>query len=129
MNTDNPENIVPLFPQTAAQHNAPLIGAVELPLTADGIRSKLVENFQQFRPALEAYHDYAQRASALAVEYHAARFKEACPQVAVEELSLILTLDCRETPTSLDNKLAQISNVNIKRIIFDRAHSAYHLFV
>jgi hypothetical protein len=123
---DTPNNLVP-FPQTAAQHNAPLVGAVTLTPTADETRTKLLELFDQFRPQLSAYHDYAQRCAALSEEYHKLRIAEAL-RTPVEELTLAVTLDIRETPKSLDTKLAQLAGVTIKRIIFDRVKGAYLLF-
>ena len=128
-----PINIVP-FPQTAAQINDPQTGAVNLPpavvapLTADDIRGKIVELFDKCKPQLSAYHDYAQQATALAEEYHAARFAELFPGVPFEELTLVVSLNARETPKSLDNKLAQIAEISLKRIVFDRVKSTYLLF-
>jgi hypothetical protein len=117
--------------QTAEQHNAPLVGKVEtLPsLTADEIRSKLVEQFEQFKPHLTGYHEYAERCIALSLEYHAARFKEECPDLALEEMTLVASFDARETPKSLDAKLAQLKGTEIRRLVFDRAKATYFLFV
>ena len=120
------DNIIPLHPQTAEQVNAPQTGKVEL--SADQIRTTLVEQFNKFRPALEQYHEYALRAAALAQEYHAARFKEVFSQ-PVEAMTLVATLDARETPASLDNKIAHLKDLPVKLILFDRANAIYYLFV
>lgn len=101
----------------------------KLPQTPDEIRAKIVEQFEQFKPHLQSYHDYAERVSALSIEYHAAKLKQ--QGVAVEEMTLVGTLDARETPKSLDTKLAQLheQGVLLKRVIFDRTKSTYYLFV
>ncbi len=116
--------------RTAAQHNAPLVGTVEpLPLSADEIRSKLIEQFEAAKPHLAAYHEYAERCIALSLAYHNARIAATFAGVPVEELTVAATLDARETPKSLDTKLAQLHGVAIKRIIFDPVKSTYLLFV
>jgi len=115
--------------KTADQHNAAGLGQFKA-LASDGLRSKLLEQFEQAKPHLDAYHDYAERCMALSLEYHGARLKETLPGAPIEELTLAATLDARETPKSLDTKLAQIiaSQVTIKRVIFDRVKSTYLLF-
>lgn len=112
-------------PQTADQINAQQTGKVEFH-SADEIRSKILEQFEGFKPHLTAYHDYAERMAALSIEYHSARLSEFAPPV--EEGVLIASLDARETPKSLDAKLAQLSGVSIKRAIFDRTKATYYLF-
>ena len=124
---DTSDNIIQL--RTAEQHNAPQVGSVKLPPTADNIRSLLVELFDQSKPQLQAYHNYAEKAAALSLEFHTARLAEVFPGVPVEELTVATTLDTRETPRSLDTKLAQLANVPVKRIVFDRANSTFILFV
>jgi hypothetical protein len=116
-------------PITAEAHNAPQVGKSELLKNSDDIRHKLMEQFEQFKPHLTGYHEYATRAAALAQEYHAARFKEVFPQIPMEELTLITTLDARETPKSLDTKLAQLTGIIPKRIIFDPTKFTYYLFL
>jgi hypothetical protein len=126
---DTPNNIIPM---TAEAFNAPQVGKVEvLPPTADELRSALVAQFEKFKPSLEQYHEYAQRCMALAQEYHAVRLEDAFPEAKIEELTLVATLDARETPKSLDTKLAQFAseNITVRRMIFDRVKSAYLLFV
>ena len=97
-------------------------------LTADEIRSKILEQYELFKPNVAAYHDYAERITALAIEYHAVKLKGISP--VLEELVLFASLDARETPKSLDIKLEQIldSGVAIRRVIFDRSKHIYHLF-
>jgi len=112
---------------TAEQINAPQVGKIELP--ADSIRSKIVETYEQFKPSLEAYYDYAQRTAALSEAYHAARLREVFSTVPTEEI-LVATLDARETPKSLDNFLATFRpGKPVTRIVFDRVNGKYHLFV
>ena len=121
--------------QTAAQHNMPLVGQVDLPPppppTADELRTAMVKQFEEVKPHLDAYHGYAMRISELAIAYHEARLADAFPKVQVEELTLAVTLDARETPKSLDTKLAQLASENIivRKIVFDRVKTTYLLFV
>jgi hypothetical protein len=116
------ENIIPFpgAPQSAAEPVKPAAP------TADEIRALIVKTFNDFKPSLEAYHEYGKRMMALSLEYHNNRLGEIRP---VEELTLAATLDARETPQTLDNKLAQLKNVAIKRIVFDRVHHTFYLFV
>ncbi len=98
-------------------------------MNADEIRSKLIETYNQFKPSLNAYYDYAQRTTALSEEYHAARLTETFKLTPTEEV-LVATLDARETPKSLDNFLASFRpDKPVKRIVFDRVNGKYHLFV
>jgi predicted anti-sigma-YlaC factor YlaD len=96
---------------------------------ADDIRHKMVEMFKGASGVLTAFYDYSRQAAALAEEYHAARFSEHCPTVVVEALTLAYTLDSRETPASLDKKLAALDGAIIKKIVFDQARATYYLFV
>lgn len=96
-------------------------------LTADELRSKIVALFEEFKPNLQGYYEYAQRAAALNEEYHQRRLESVGPPI--ETGTLALTLDARETPATLDNKLAQIPQGTIRRVVFDRANSRYYLFV
>lgn len=118
-------NFIPM--KTASQHNAEHLSPPTF--SSDEIRTKLVEQFEKFKPTLQSYHDYAEQTVALGLEYHLARFREVFPQNPVEELTLAATFDARETPKSLDVKLAQLGGVPVKRIIFDRAKSTFHIFV
>ena len=100
-------------------------------MTADEARSKIIEQFTKFEPHLTAYAEYAQRIAALSLEYHNARLKDTF-KVPIEEGTLIVALDARETPKSLDTKLAQISQTpaaTVRRIVFDRVKSTYYLFI
>lgn len=102
-----------------------------VPASADEIRSKIVEQFTMFQPSMAAYHEYAARIAALSVEYHNTRIAEVL-NVPIEEAVLLVTLDARETPKSLDEKLTQIAKVpgtKVKRVIFDRTKGHYHLFI
>lgn len=111
------------YPQTAAQINFSQVGH------ADVLRSKVVETYQQFKPSLDAYYDYASRIAALSEAYHAARLAEVFGLTATEEV-LVASLDARETPKSLDNFLASFRpDKPVKRIVFDRVSGKYHLFV
>ena len=80
---------------------------------------------------MQAYAEYAERISALSIQYHNARLSDVL-NVPIEEYVLLTSLDARETPKSLDTKLAQISQIPgtpIKRIVFDRVKATYHLFI
>ena len=95
-------------------------------MTADEIRSRLVRLYEEGKPVLKQYAVYAQSAMALAEEYHLARLSAICQP---SEETLVLTLDARETPASLDRQLADIpGDVTVKRIIYDRANHKFHLF-
>ncbi len=98
-------------------------------MNADEIRSKILETYNQFKPSLDAYYDYAQRTAALAEQYHAARLTEKFGMSATEE-TLVATLDARETPKSLDKFLACFnSDKPVKRISYDRVNGKYHIWV
>lgn len=113
--------------KTAEQINAPQTGSVRL--SSDEIRSRLIGTFEQFKATLDQYYDYAQRAAALAEEYHDARLVEVFG-VPIEEAVLVATLDARETPKSLDNFIAGFkSDRPVRRILFDRAASKYYVYV
>ena len=100
-------------------------------LTTDELRHKIVEQFEAFKPHLQSYHDYAERISALSLQYHSTRLSEVL-KLPVEEMVLMATLEAAETPRSLDTKLAQLEKMpeaKIKRIIFDRVKGIYYLFI
>lgn len=97
--------------------------------TADSLRSQLLTMFQEARPILQKYGEYAQKAGALGLEYHLARFKEQLTSATVQELTLVATLEAHETPATLDRILSQIpATVTIRSIIFDRVNAKFHLF-
>lgn len=95
-------------------------------LNADELRSKMVELFTQFKPTLQQYYDYAQRAAALGEEYHMRRLEELGPPV--EAGTLVATLDARATPKSLDHELGKFPPGSIRRIVHDRMNARYYLF-
>lgn len=99
-------------------------------MNADELRAKIVETYNEFKPSLEKYYDYAQRTAALCEQYHSARLTEAF-SVPIEEGVLIATLDARETPKSLDNFLAAVGTTEkpVRRICFDRVNAKYYIFV
>lgn len=101
------------------------------PLTGDEIRHQILEQFGKFQPHMRAYHDYAERIAALSIEYHNTRLSETLG-IPMEEGVLLTTLDARETPKTLDAKLAsmaQLPDTKVKRVIFDRVKAVYYLFV
>lgn len=106
------------------------VAATAVPMTADEIRSKIVEQFTTFQPHMKAYADYAERIAALSLEYHDSRLASVLG-VPIEVGVLMIALDARETPKSLDEKLAQIEKLEtpVRRIIFDRAKATYYLFM
>jgi hypothetical protein len=97
---------------------------------SDETRTKIAALFEQFKPQLEQYHDYARRVTALSEEYHRARFAEVFP-VPVEELTLLATIPSHETPKSLDEFLAKLASasVTVKKIIHDRKNYTYQIYV
>lgn len=122
-------DIIP-FPGVEMKAAAPQTGQVEVKLTADDIRSRIVNLFTEAKPMLQQYHDYAVKAAAMNEDFHRARLTEALGLVP-QDLTLAVTLDGRQTPAALDNRLAQIraSGAKIKLIAFDRVKACYHLFV
>jgi hypothetical protein len=105
--------------------------ATVVPASADDIRHKILGQFKAFQPHMQAYSQYANGIAALSIEYHNARLRDVLG-VTIEEGVLAIALDARETPKSLDEKLAQLTQIPglvIKRIIFDRTKATYHLFV
>lgn len=98
-------------------------------MKSDEVRSKITALFEKFKSSLSVYSDYAQQVGALGLEYHAARFSEL--GVPLQELTLVKTLDARETPATLDNAIAHLNQTNktIKLVVFDRANCAYHIYV
>jgi hypothetical protein len=102
-----------------------------LPQTADDVRHLITEAFKEFEPHIQSYGAYSQRMAALTQEYHTLRVKEAFPTAVVEELTLAVTLDVRETPTRLEIILAQLKNqqIDVKKVIFDRVKFSLSLYV
>lgn len=118
--------------KTAEQYNLPETGVVQLPKSADDLRSDIVRLYEQTKPTLQAYQHYAESVAALSLEYHFARIKDRISRVQavhVEELVLAATLNARETPKMLDTKLEYLETLPLKRIIFDRTKSEFHFFV
>lgn len=97
-------------------------------MNADEIRSKITETFEQFKPSLEGYKEYAERITALSAEYHKVRLAEAF--CLPEEMIFVCTLSAAETPKSLDQKIAQFNaaGTKIRRIIYDRKDRNYYLY-
>lgn len=97
-------------------------------MNADEIRSKITETFEQFKPQLAGYSEYAKRITALSEEYHSVRLTEAFCQP--EEMIFVCALNAAETPKSLDQKIAQLhtAGTKIKRIIYDRKDRTYYLY-
>lgn len=97
--------------------------------SADQLRRKLVELFEQFRPELERYYDYAARAAALSEEYHRERLRDAFPDATLTDAVLLCSLDARETPASLDRELAKLGDAKPTKVVFDRAAARFYLFL
>jgi hypothetical protein len=96
---------------------------------SDETRSKITSLYEQFKPQLDGYHDYAQRVTALSEEYHKARFAEVF-NTPIEELTLLGQVKSLQTPKSLDEMLAKIpEGIKVKRIIHDRANHIYYIYV
>lgn len=98
-------------------------------MNADDVRRKLVANFEAAKPILDGFYEYAKVAGALAQEYHEARIHEAFQGVDFRTLTLVASLDARETPVSLDKKLMELGQAPIKLVIFDQTKFTYYLFV
>ena len=130
------DNLIPMLPQPPEvfvklpANDEAKATANPPPMTADEIRHKIVEQFEIFEPHLKGYHEYAERISALTIEYHNLCLSGQL-DVPIELFTLMATLDVRETPKSLDTKLAQLKtlSVKVKRIIFDHAKGIYYLFI
>ena len=97
--------------------------------TSDEIRSKITELFEQFQPQLQGYHNYARQVVALSEEFHKSALTETFGGI-VEELTLVCTLNSAETPKSLDQTLAKLTEqkVKLKKIIYDRVSRNYYLY-
>lgn len=100
-----------------------------LPASSDEVRHQMTNVFKTFEPNLIAYHNYAEQIGALAIEYHKLRLMETWPDAVHEELTLAAQFDVRETPTSLDRALSQVGGIKPRKIIFDRVHSLYQIFI
>lgn len=100
--------------------------------TSEQCRSAMVEQYEGFKPQVAAYAEYATRIAALSEEFHRLRLREAFSAATTlhEEGTLIATIDARETPKSLDVKLAELSSAGVKpgMIIFDRIGNKFYLF-
>lgn len=98
---------------------------------SDDIRRRLAALYAEARPDIEAFGTYAQNAAALSMELHRVRLAEMFPSAPVQEMTLLATLDARETPASLDANLSQIqlSGKVPKAIIFDPAKNLFLLYV
>lgn len=96
---------------------------------ADMLRARLVELFNNSKVTVAAFYQYSQTAAALSEEYHKARLTEVYPGLVFEELTLAAALDARETPATLDKKIAELAGVKIKKIVYDVVHSTYNLYV
>lgn len=97
-------------------------------MTTDEIRARMVAQFELCKPGIAAYQDYAERMSALSLEYHKAKLKEVFPSAEFVEAPVILSLNVCQTPKSLDAALEKLAdNVAIKRVIFDPLHTVFHL--
>ncbi len=130
------DNLIPMLPQPPEvfvklpANDEAKATANPPPMTADDIRHKILEQFTHFQPHIAAYHEYAERIASLSVEYHNKRLRQVVGDV--EEGTLLVTLDARETPKSLDAKLDQLKqmrDIKIKHIIFDRVKAIYYLFI
>lgn len=101
------------------------------PQSADELRHLLVENFKNAQPTLQAYYEYAKRASALATQYHIASLKARFPAAQFNERTLVCVLDSRETPQSLDRKLIELADAGllIKEIVHDIRDAKLYLFL
>lgn len=96
---------------------------------SDALRSRIVELFNNSRVTIAAFYQYSESAAALSEEYHKERMSEVFPAAVHEELTLATTLDARETPALLDKKLAELSEVKVKKVVYDRVKSTYYLYV
>jgi hypothetical protein len=100
-------------------------------LTADEARAKIVELCERTAPLRLQYLEQARVVQALSLHYHKERLKEAFPGAVFEERPLIVELDARETPKSLDVKLEQLkqNGATPKHIIFDYQTYKYFVFL
>jgi hypothetical protein len=86
-------------------------------MTSDEIRSKLTGLYEQAKPMLSAFGQYAESARALVEELHLAKFAE-LGHPALE--ATVLEIDTTQTPASLDRALAGIAPGQIKSVCYDR---------
>lgn len=101
------------------------------PLSADELRSKIVDTFKTSQPMLLLYRQYAESQRALNIEYHKARIAEAFPGVPVEETANVIVLDACETPKTLDTAISQLhgAKIQIKRVVHDLTKHQFLLYV
>jgi hypothetical protein len=101
------------------------------PLSADELRSKIIENFKQAEKTLTEYRQYAESQRALNIEYHRARFAENFPGVPMVETGKVLVFDACETPKSLDRALAEICAAGLtpKGLIHDLENHRFIFYV
>lgn len=99
-------------------------------MNADEIRSKLVDLYKKVEPHAKEMATYSQEAAALTEEYHKERLTETFPEALFFELTPVVSLNARETPTSLDKKLIELtgSGAKIPLIIHDRFNHQYHIY-
>lgn len=66
---------------------------------------------------------------ALSEQYHALRIRDEFQSLVKAKL-LVTTLDARQSPVSLDKKLAELrdSGVQIRDVIYDQNTTTYYLF-
>ena len=98
-------------------------------MTSDEIRHRLVEHFEAAKQTLNDYYDYARGAAALSEEYHAARIKECFKTAEYKEMTLVAEFDSRETPATLDRKLAELGDLPLKLVVYSQAKNTYYLFI
>jgi hypothetical protein len=91
-------------------------------------RKKITDIYNQHRGLLKQVHDYGEQVRALSLELHIDRLQqEFC---LIEEDVLLMTLDVRESPPSLDKSIQQIkgAEVEVHRIIFSRPEGKFYVF-
>lgn len=117
--------MIELIPKTTAVATATAMQ------NSDDLRHQIMNQYNGFANEIRAFAEYSARVAALSLEYHKAKLTESFPAAPMHELTLALTLDTRETPKSLDTKLAQFAaaGVTARLMIHDQANHSIHIFV
>jgi hypothetical protein len=100
-------------------------------LSPADIKQKMRDLCQAAAPWQAKYADMALKLAALSEQYHEQTLKAAFPAAEFSERTLAITLDGRESPASLDPKLAQLAEqqIAVKLIVFDRVQFKYLLYL
>lgn len=101
-------------------------------LTTEQLLKQIKEMYEVHKPIRMQFLDIAQKTLCLNEEYHFKRVREGLGVDVTEEI-LLLTLDIRETPASLNKVLAEfapggVPAVPLSHVTFDRKEGKIYVF-